>query len=150
MVEIQADVQTLVKKISSKLMCGVIRENEDGILYNVIGTATGVKTGQSNFGEWVALKGEFNAWNDKVNVKSNVIFLPEVATIPLEAALKAGAKHVDFGISVIKGASDSVIGYEYSIKNIIPVKESNRLEDLRERFNSFSNDEKRSNKKKKE
>jgi len=144
-----SDQTTLVKKISSKLMCGVIRENADGVLYNVIGTATGIKTGESNFGVWVALKGEFNAWNDKVNVKSNVIFLPEVATIPLEAALKSGAKHVDFGIAVVKCASESIIGYEYSIKNIIPVKESNRLEDLRERFNSFSNDEKRSNKKKK-
>jgi len=148
MTEIPGGVQTMVKKISSKLLCGVVREKENGVLYNVIGTATGIKTGQSNFGEWVALKGEFNAWNDKVNLKSRIIFLPEVATIPIESALKSGAKHIDFGISVIKGASDSVIGYEYSIKNIIPVKESNRLEDLRERFNSFSNDEKKSNKKK--
>ena len=124
-----------VKKISSKLLCGNVRNCDDGLLYSVIGNAVGIKTGTSNYGDWICFKGDFRAWNDKHVVESNQIFLPEILSIPLEVVLKE-KQAVSFGVEVMKISTDSSIGYEYQVKNIIPVKESNMLEDMRQKFDA--------------
>jgi hypothetical protein len=129
-----------VKKITSKLLVGNTASAKYGDLYNVLGSAISLKSGASSYGEWTALIGQFHAWNDKHSFSANMVFLPEVATIPIVIALKKG-ETVDFGIIVSKVKADNAIGFEYVIRNIIPQKQSNQLEDLKERFNHYYNDE---------
>lgn len=132
-----------VKKISTKLMVGDVRKHEEDYLYSVVGKVTGTKTGTSTYGPWLSFKGEFRAWNAKHIVESNIIFLPEILTIPLEVALENRQENdsISFGVEILKIKTDSTVGYEYQVRNIIPVKESNMLEDMTTKFNEFKNKE---------
>jgi len=126
----------IVKKITSKLMVGNTKNAENGELYRVIGSAISLKTGTTSFGEWTALVGQFQAWTDDKKITSNILFLPEVATIPIAIAVKNG-ETVDFGLIVSKVEADNAVGFEYTVQNIIPQKESNQLEDLRAKFEEY-------------
>ncbi len=127
---------TIVKKISSKLMCKNVRDAKEGYLYSIIGKAVSLKRGQSNYGEWTCLIGTFEAWNDEINVSSNQAFLPEIASIPLEVAVMDDtAKDISFGIEIWKVLdSESSVGYQYTIKNIIKNEEDNAMKKLRDKF----------------
>lgn len=127
----------IVKKITSKLMVGNTKNADMGELYRVIGSAFSIKTGNTSFGEWTALVGQFQAWTDEREVNSNILFLPEVATIPIAMAVKNG-ETVDFGLIVAKVKADNAVGFEYTVQNIIPQKESNQLEDLRAKFDAYT------------
>jgi len=128
--------KSIVKKISSKLMVGNIVKADNGYLYSIIGKVTGIKTGESNYGSWIGFKGEFEAWNDKVSCRSNLCFLPEIISIPLEVAVSNKDEDITFGIEIHKKENDSVVGFEYEVKTIIPLKESNMLSDLRKTFDT--------------
>ena len=129
----------IVKKLSTKLMCGNAKEHPEGVLYSIVGKVIGLKTGQSTYGVWTALKGEFQAWNETKSCKSNLCFVPDILTLQLEIALAEGNDDITFGVEILKKNNDSTIGYEYEVRNIIPQKESNLLEDLRNKFENERN-----------
>jgi len=131
---------TDVKKITSKLMVGNTKTADYGELYSVIGLAINVQTGTTSFGEWTALVGEFEAWNDKMRVRSNKLFLPEVASIPITLALAKGDS-VEFGIIVSKIEAENAVGFEYTVKNIIPSKQNSALNDLKTKFITYNKKE---------
>jgi len=72
-----------LKKITVKEVCGVpllkdIPEGEILPLLKIAGYAQGVREGESNYGPWKAIMGEFAA----VNLKSGEIFHSPVAIVP--------------------------------------------------------------------
>ena len=115
-------------------MVGNVKKASNGYLYSIVGKVTGIKTGESNYGSWVGFKGEFEAWNDKVSCKSNLCFLPEIIALPLEVAVMNKDEDITFGIEIYKRENDSVVGFEYEVNTIIPLKESNMISDLKNSF----------------
>lgn len=134
-----------VKKISVAKVCGKIngvklftgkKEGESVAVMDVIGIATGMKNGVSDYGEWSALQGRFKAKNlldeKAVYVEGVQCFLPDVALIPIIQALDNGAMSAEFAVRIIAvPAPDTQIGFEYQAEPLIaPEPEADPLEKL--------------------
>ena len=96
-------------------------------LMQVIGNAIGQKTGQSSYGDWTALTGQFQATNLETGEVSEAaqLFLPEVALIPLQVAMASPeARGVEFAITVsakyAKSAKPGGVPYEYTWTPLLP------------------------------
>jgi hypothetical protein len=126
-----------VKKLSVATVYGAIDLKEllnagrPLAVMHVGGTAVGTKTGQSPYGEWIALIGEFTAINAETGEMSEAaqLFLPEVALIPIQTALaREGARGVEFAITVYAQPSESKkpggSPYEYTFENRAPMSEN--------------------------
>lgn len=124
-----------VKKISVATVCGKIKLSELIAkkvvpLMEVTGMAIGVKTGISSYGEWKALEGRFSATNVETGEVSeaSVLFLPDVALVPIEVALKSpGTQGVEFDIRISakyvaedEGHKSGGSPYEYTFENLSP------------------------------
>lgn len=132
-----------VKKLSVATVHGrvdikaVVNSEKPLPVMKVIGQAVGLKTGQSNFGEWTALLGRFEAWNnDGEQFEASQLFLPEVALIPIRVALAAqGTRSVDFAIELFVKPTTNVkpgaAPYEYTFVDLAPPAESDPLQRLR-------------------
>lgn len=113
-----------VKKLQSKVIMGAeIKNVEDGNMYIVSGKATGMKGGESNYGPWECLTGEFKAERivDGKIFSSNVVFLPDVAHMQIAHVLKSGeAEAVDFVFAIGRITSDnSATGFEYTCTPLV-------------------------------
>jgi hypothetical protein len=122
-----------VKKLSVATVYGKIKLSElmtkkEMIVMRVIGSAVAVKKGISSFGEWTALQGKFRASNPSTGEvqESATLFLPDVALIPVQVALSAGAQAVEFAIDVSvkyvaeeEGHKPGGSPYEYSFASLI-------------------------------
>lgn len=100
--------------------------------------ANGTKTGNTQYGEWEALTGVFEAVraSDGRRFQSGVCFMPGAAGIMLIGGLKAAQEanedaSVRFGICVGIKASEKPMGYEYTTKNIVKLEQADLLADLR-------------------
>lgn len=141
----------LVKKISVASVFGDVAKNLKGAdgkiqtaaLMKVYGVADGTKAGQSNFGEWVAFTGNFEAVN--VNngeiFRSNIVFLPEPAHSLLLGTLQRAGENasVQFGFLIgVKASSKGSLGYEYTTQPIVEQTENDPLLALREQAQKFA------------
>ncbi len=112
---------TLIKKITVKTVCGSMKrpgENDpEHKLMMVVGVATGVKSGESNFGPWQALRGQFQATNMETGeiFRSGVCILPNIAQdLLLPQLFGEGVNGVEFGLEIGVRPSSTPIGYEYT------------------------------------
>lgn len=141
----------LLKKMSPKTILGEVKKyifdketgeiHKDGTkftLAKIFGKAHGVKTGQSDHGEWVAFLGAFGAivTDEKGEIineyRSPKVFLPEPMQTMLAAALHE-ADTVEFAVELgIECDSTSATGYTYTVNPIVEVKESDALAHLRD------------------
>jgi hypothetical protein len=130
-----------LKKMSSASMSAIpkgYKDMENGDtkdLFDVIGIAESVETGNSSMGEWVAFEGTFAATriSDGEKFRSKKLFLPDTATDMLSDALEgaAGGK-VEFALRVgirrvIKKnaqGEETGAGYEYTVNPILPMDEA--------------------------
>lgn len=87
----------------------------------VLGSAVGVKEGESNFGHWKALMGQFRASHPETGevFEAPILFLPEVALTPILVSLtQPGARAVEFALELsVKYVNNSKPGgvpYEYT------------------------------------
>jgi len=120
----------IIGKISAKGVCGnvkkVLRENlspdqETMDLMRVIGVASGVKTGTSDHGDWVALLGNFKATNLVTGeiFQSGKCFLPDIASDMIAPVVSSG-QPVEFAIDIYVQIDDeSATGYIYGIKPLV-------------------------------
>lgn len=124
-----------VKKISVKTVHGMIslervlelaKESKLYPVMRVIGVAIGIKEGTSSYGDWSCLLGTFKATDavSKKELRASQCFLPDVAMIPLTAALQQNnAKGVEFGIDLfVQRAVNPKPGgspYEYCFEPIV-------------------------------
>lgn len=131
----------IVKKISMKTICGKVSvknlpDEGDKPLMRVIGQAKGIKTGTSDYGDWAALTGIFEATNIETGevYRSGVCFMPEIAQdMVIPALMQDSATAVDFAFEIGAEASeDSSVGYVYTIKPLIEAAESDPLRALSE------------------
>ena len=102
-------------------------------LMRVIGLATGVKTGITNFGTWFAFTGQFQATNILTGelARSANLFLPESVTELLVPTVKAaGETGVEFAFDIGVRPFNNAQGYEYTVNHLIAVQESDPLQAL--------------------
>lgn len=121
-------------KIYGKVTARSVDPGETLDLYEVVGIASGTKTGSTDHGDWTALTGNFAAQNLSTGeqFRSGVCFLPDVALDPTVGQLDAGAASVQFGwIIGIKGDDSVQCGYTYYARPLIEPSEDDPLEILR-------------------
>jgi len=131
----------IVKKLSMKVLAAgrpsVPAEGETNWIANIVGIATGTKTGTSNFGDWTALTGNFIAsteskeTGEELRFRTGVLFLPDVALFLITPALEQAGKgaQIQFGfrIGVIKDDATAP-GYSYVAESLIEPTENDPLE----------------------
>lgn len=99
-------------------------------LGRVFGSASGTKTGVTDFGEWIALTGQFRAIAKETGecFDSAVCFLPDVAQDLVIGQLNAGAKAVDFAFDISAVADESVpIGFTYRAAPVLQMEEDSPI-----------------------
>lgn len=120
-------MSNLVSKISTKIVCGKTKvPTERTPLMRIIGSATGIQTGESNYGEWVAFKGRFKGINLETGEEfiAGKAYLPSVATDLLQDAVVRSNGAVDFGFDIYSEPSEATIGYQYSVDPLIEAEET--------------------------
>lgn len=147
-------MSNLVKKITPKTVCGDVltfikernpnpKKGHSVLLFDLLGIASGVRTGQSNYGEWLMFTGQFEA----VNLDTGEVFnapqcaLPE----PVQSMLKhAMTQHdsADFALRVGAKIVDAELSahthYEYTVSVIKKIDEADALSALRDMRTSFA------------
>ena len=130
----------IIKKISTKTVYGTVNAKmlpEDGStreLYQVIGIASAVQTGESNYGAWECLSGRFRAVNLETGdvVESRNAFLPTPAHDLVAPQISDGGQ-VEFALIIGAHRSDSSpAGYEYVAEPIF-VSEADPMKQLARR-----------------
>lgn len=112
-------VATVYGKVDLKEL--IAAAGETLAVMRVIGSAVGVKEGESNFGHWRALMGQFRAVNAMSGevFEAPILYLPEVALTPILVSLsQPGARAVEFAIDIsVKYVNNNKPGgvpYEYT------------------------------------
>lgn len=137
-------MSSLIRKISAKTVCGKTEKPEKATaLFIVGGIANKVKTGDSLYGTWTALIGQFEATNISTGevFVAPQCFLPE----PMNGMIAASLEQVDedgkrlnasvqFAVEVGVKKSDNQIGYEYTAKEIMKSDAADPLASIREKI----------------
>lgn len=125
----------LIRKISAKTVVGKIQKPEKATsLFHVFGIARSVRTGESNYGPWVALIGQFEATNLETGETfvAPQCFLPEpIGSMMAAQVQNEDTESVQFGLEVGIKPADTAVGYEYTSKALVESKEADPLADLR-------------------
>lgn len=125
----------LVSKLSMKSIFGNPRtalpandKETSGPLVRIVGTVGSVKSGESNFGEWLAFIGQFQAVNLKTNevFRSGKMFLPTVAQDMLLGAVQSvDSSGVEFAFDIgIMRDDEAQVGYQYVVVPLLEVSEA--------------------------
>lgn len=129
---------TIITKLSPKT-CGcepkkvaanLKNDGDSAPLLALFGNVTGVKSGESNFGPWLKFVGSIAAQNLITGefFRSGAAFLPEVATQLLLPAVESAEGAVQFGFQIdIKKDEASSVGYQYTVKPLLPMETSDPL-----------------------
>jgi len=127
----------IVTKLSAKKVCGKIAKPEKKTaLMHVFGIATGIKTGESNFGPFTALTGAFRATriSDGEIFQSGLCFLPKMGTELIAPMLaKEGVDGLEFAFIIGVVPAENAYGYEYYVEPMLESKENDPLELLAKR-----------------
>jgi len=130
----------LLKKISAKTLVGDVKKLIAGHatgtkldLFTIMGVSSGVESGSSTYGDWVAFKGKFEATNLETGEVSLApkCFLPEpLQSMTVEALREHGT--VEFAIVVgVLVNTELPMGYEYTCNPLHEIKQSDDLAHLR-------------------
>ena len=117
-----------------------LKDGESAMLYSVAGIARDTQQGESQYGPWLAFKGEFVAKlaGKDETIRSPKAFFPSPFDGMLENAISAaqedGTKRpVEFGVQVFIKKDNSVqAGYTYVVQPVVKVKEADALNSLLE------------------
>jgi len=134
----------LSKKISVKSIVGnvkvMVRDGEIKDGQNVMrayGTASTVIGGDSDYGPWIAFKGNFKAENLLTGevVASGKLFLPEVGSDLLEGAVNGCDGQVEFAFDIgVKYDDDSATGYIYTATPLLEAAEDEAMNRIEQNF----------------
>lgn len=100
----------------------------------LFGRTHGYAIGQSTFGEFTKFKGSFEGKNlaDGKLYKSGAVLLPKmVEDLLREAVDAADGQAIDFALEIGVKYAANAYGYEYTVKPLVEVKESDELAALR-------------------
>lgn len=137
----------LISKISVKKVCGEIKKvTEKKSLMRVIGIVTSLKTGSSQYGEFVEFIGDFEATNLETGEVCRALkcFLPHIASDITADAVRRGEesggfKGVEMAFEIGVRPADNAIGYEYDILPLIENRNVDALEALRKKTLKIEN-----------
>lgn len=134
---------TIVRKLSVKSLVGnmksIVKPMANGTEFSVVrvaGLAKGLKHGESNYGPWTSVIGDFVAEplvGEGVGkrVRAGTLFLPDVALnliVPAVDGLGKG-ESVQFAFELTVIVNDDISGgYEYGAKTLIEAQENDPLE----------------------
>jgi hypothetical protein len=136
---------SIVRKVSVKTLVGKVKpylanmpEGGEISLARIVGIARGIKAGESNYGPWKALTGDFIAEplvgdHAGKRFRAGNLFLPDVALDLVAPAVEATPKGdtVQFAFEVTAIVrEESSTGYEYGAKTLIEASENDPLEAL--------------------
>lgn len=116
--------QNIVKKLSVKTVHGKVDpsklDKEGSVLFRIMGEASGLKSGESQFGAWTALTGQFAAIKPSGEmVRASQAFLPDVLLSMIQPVVEQGEK-VEFVFDVVAVPDSSVaVGYTYAARPVI-------------------------------
>ena len=128
----------VIKKISTKTVFGSVNARflpEDGStkeLYNVMGIATSVQVGESNYGAWECLRGRFRAINLTTgeDVEAGQAFLPTLAHDLVAPQVIEGTT-VEFAMTIgARLSENSPVGYEYTAEPLLEPSEADPISQL--------------------
>lgn len=102
-----------------------------GRLYSgrLVGIASGIKSGVTEYGEWTALIGQFQ-FTDRFGTVTRAVqaFGPDIVILPVVAALQSGAKSVNIAADVFGVADEkSPVGWSYTCSSAIEESDSDPL-----------------------
>jgi hypothetical protein len=102
-------------------------------LGTVFGIARGIKTGQTDYGPWTKLVGQFEAHtHDGRTVQSPECILPEpMQTMLAESLADDNTESVQFAVHVRMNKADNPNGFEYSAETVVDSGRADPLADLR-------------------
>jgi len=133
---------SILKKVSIKTVFGDVKaalkkgQIADGAqVMRVMGIASGIKTGETQFGTWNALLGQFRATNlvTGEQFNSGKCFLPESAMELIVPVVQAG-NTAEFAVDIgVKENDTLAIGYEYTVTPLIDQGGSDAMESLEAR-----------------
>jgi hypothetical protein len=133
MTEVEIETE---RKLSAKIIVGkrIGQVTEPKDLFTVIGIATGIRIGQSNYGEWTGLKGEFEVvrCEDGKVLQAPIMILPDAAM----AELAKCTWPTQFAFLVRVVPSTNSAGFEYEIVKVVEPGPYDALEDLRVQLRS--------------
>ena len=94
-------------------------------LFRVLGRAVGVKTGTTDFGDFVAFTGDFRATVIATGevFRSSKVFLPESVVGMLQAAMQESNAGVEFAFDIGAVEANTPTGYQYTVKSLIETPE---------------------------
>ncbi len=130
----------LLKKLVSKAIMEkpITKPKEETDLYTVFGVATGVRSGNTQYGDWDALMGNFEAvrTHDGEQFASSCVILPEPMNGMIVQQLNSGkADAVEFAVMVGLKPSDGSrpggCGYEFTVMPLVEPTETDTLSGLR-------------------
>lgn len=103
----------------------VARADGTQTLFRIVGRAMGFKTGNTDYGQWVAFSGDFRAtlFATGEMFQSSKVFLPESVTGMLQAALANSTAGADFAFDVGVIPATTTVGYQYTVTSLIPQDE---------------------------
>lgn len=123
----------LLSKISVKSTCGDMKaaaqDKKFGQKLTIVGIASKVETGTTQYGEYQALKGTFKATRieDGKVFNSGKCFLPDIALNLVAPAVEQNPNGVQFAFTLgIKEATNNV-GYEYTVEPLLAAEENNPI-----------------------
>ena len=127
----------IVRKISAKTVCGSIdvrklEGDKAKPLFRIFGIVRGLKAGETDRGQFIALKGQFQARNENTMdmYVSSVCYLPRPATEMIEGAFQEGGElRFGFLISAVYN-SDSVTNYEYVVEPLLETEQNDIMKQL--------------------
>ena len=133
--------QKLVGKLSAKSVGVNFAKAKEAPMdhFDVIGYATGVKEGESTYGKWFALEGNFEARNletDQVYVSAKC-FLPPIVNNLVAVQVQEG-KSVQFAYRVGTIPANTVAGYEYTIEALVEAEPLEILENIKSKIDVTS------------
>jgi hypothetical protein len=135
-IETTVDATQTERKLSAKIIVGkrIGKIEAPTDLFTVIGIATGLRTGQSTYGEWIGLKGEFEVvrCEDGKVLRAPIMILPDAAM----TELMGSAWPVVFAFLVRVVPSTNEQGFEYEVEKLVPPGPYDALEDLRVQLRS--------------
>ncbi len=148
----------MIKKISVKHVCGIIEPEVIGTKQNgkpeigfktqnlmkILGVCVATRTGESTYGTFMGLSGQFKATNLLTGEEfgSSQCFLADDLTSLIAAQLSAeGINSVEFGFIIGIKPSDATIGYEYTSESILKTSKTDPIALLEQRVTNSTETE---------
>lgn len=115
-------------------------EGSDVPLIRVLGNVMGYKSGESDFGSYVEMRGEFHATNlqtGEILESVSKCILPAVVGDSVAAAMHGGAESVEFAVELdVRFSEKAATMYEFSARSLIAPKAPKAINALMERLQS--------------